>query len=67
MIEKEAAPLVLATPEQIEELNKLLAVVKMPDDWQAKIWKAAGVDNWEDMDFDKMASCINLLKNRLPT
>lgn len=65
VIEKEAAPLVLATPEQIEELHKLLAVVKMPDDWQAKIFKSASVDAWDEMDSDKIEACLKLLKARI--
>lgn len=67
VIEKEAAPLVLAKPEQIDELNRLLTVVKMPDDWQAKIFKAAVVDDWQEMDSDKIESCINMLKARIST
>lgn len=65
VIEKESAPLVLATQEQIDELNRLLAVVKMPDDWQAKIFKAASVDDWAEMDSDKIEACLKLLKARI--
>lgn len=65
VIEKEAAPLVLATPEQIEELNRLLSVVKMADDWQAKVFKAASVDDWAEMDSDKIESCLKLLKAKI--
>jgi hypothetical protein len=65
VIEKGAKRLTLATPDQIEELNRLLAVVKMPDDWQAKIFKAASVDDWSEIDADKMESCIKMLKARI--
>jgi hypothetical protein len=65
VIEKEAAPLVLASPEQIEELNRLLDIVKMPEGWKDKIFKAASVDEWSEMDQDKMESCLKLLKAKI--
>lgn len=65
VIEKEAAPLVLASPEQIEELNRLLDIVKMPDGWKDKIFKAASVDEWSEMDRDKIESCLKLLKAKI--
>jgi hypothetical protein len=65
VIEKAATPLVLATPEQVADLHRLLDIVKMPDDWPANIFKRANVDNWEDMDADKMAACIKMLTDRI--
>jgi AAA domain-containing protein len=65
VIEKEAKPLELATPDQIGELQRLLGVVKMPDDWQEKIFKKGGVDAWEEMDSDKIAACIKMLTDRI--
>lgn len=65
VIEKAAAPLILATPEQVADLHRLLGVVKMPDDWQEKIFKKAGVELWEEMDSDKIESCLKMLKDRM--
>lgn len=65
VIEKEAKPLVLATEDQIKELHRLLSIVKMPDDWEGKIFKAAGVDAWEEIDSDKIESVFTMLKKRL--
>lgn len=65
VIEKESTPLVLAAPEQISELLHLLNVVKMPDDWQEKVFKKAGAESWEEMDADKIAGCITMLKSRI--
>jgi len=65
VIEKAAAPLILATPERVADLHRLLGVVKMPDDWQEKIFKKAGVELWEEMDSDKIESCIKMLKDRM--
>lgn len=65
VIEKEVELLHLATPEQLEELKRLLAIVKMDDGWDAKMWKAAGVESWEDMDADKLDKCLVHLKKRI--
>ena len=65
VIERDTEKLVLATSEQIDELNRLLAIVKMPDDWQGKVLKAALVDEWEEMDADKMDACLKMLKDKI--
>lgn len=65
VIEKDATPIVLATEEQIKELHRLLEIVKMPDDWQAKIFKAAGIESWEEIDADKIEACFAMLKKRI--
>lgn len=67
VIEKEAQPVVLATPEQIAEIQHLLTVVKMPDDWQDKVFKKAGVEEWSEMDQDKADACLKMLKERIVT
>jgi hypothetical protein len=65
VIEKEAKPLVLADEDQVAELHRLMGIVKMPDDWQAKVFKAANIEAWEEMDEDKIMSCIAKLKKRI--
>lgn len=65
VIEKEATPLVLATEEQVAELHRLLGIVKMPEDWEAKIFKAANIDAWEDIDATKIEAVFGMLKKRL--
>lgn len=65
VIEKEATPLVLATPEQVAELRRMMAIVKMPDDWEAKVFKAALVETWEDIDAEKIEACLKMLKDRI--
>ena len=65
VIEKAAKPLVLASKEQLGELHRLLSIVKMPDDWEAKIFKAANVDAWNEMDSDKIEAVFSLLRKRL--
>lgn len=65
VIEKEAAPLVLASDDQIEEVGRLLSVVKMPDGWQDKVFKAANIDSWQEMDASKIEACLKMLKARI--
>jgi AAA domain len=65
VIEKAAKPLDLATPEQLGELTRLLSIVKMPDDWEAKVFKAASIEAWEEIDATKIAAIIDMLKKRI--
>jgi hypothetical protein len=65
VIEKEAKPIVLADESQISELNRLLSIVKMPEDWADKVFKKAGVEAWPEMDQDKIEKVIAQLKSRL--
>lgn len=65
VIEKEATPLVIATPEQVSEIARLLEIVKVSDDWVVKCFKQASVDTWEEMDSDKIGKCITMLKDKL--
>jgi hypothetical protein len=66
MLEKEAAQVKLAAPEQVREIKELLSLVRLPvgtvDKWFAK----AGVDLWEDMPAEVVAKCIEYVKGRLP-
>jgi hypothetical protein len=65
VIEKAAQQILVASPEQIAEVNRLLEIVKMPDDWQAKVFQKAGVDSWAEMDAEKVEKCIASLKERI--
>jgi len=65
IIEGAVKTLVLASPEQVAEVERLLGVVKMPDDWQEKIFKKANVESWAEMDSDKIDACLGMLKERI--
>jgi hypothetical protein len=67
VIEKKATTLVLATPEQVQEVKNLLEVVKVPEDWAAKCFKKADVDDWSEMNADIIAKVIDSLKAKLVT
>jgi hypothetical protein len=66
VLEKEAAQLKLATPEQVREIKDLLSLVRLPDGTVDKWFAKAGVDLWEDMPAEVVAKCIEYVKNRLP-
>ncbi len=66
VLEKEAAQLKLATPEQVREIKDLLGIVRLPEGTVDKWFAKAGVDLWEDMPADVVAKCIEYVKNRLP-
>lgn len=65
VIEKEVKQIVLASAEQVAEINRLLEVVKLPDGTTDKWLSKASVDGFEEMDTDTIAKCITFLKEKL--
>jgi hypothetical protein len=65
VIEKESAPLDLATSEQVAEIKRLLETVKLPDGQEAKWLTAASAEAWDAVDTDKAAKVIDALKAKL--
>lgn len=65
IIEKEAKPVSLATAEQVEEIGRLLATIKIPDGQVEKWFTAAGVTTWEEMDDEKAGKIIEHLKGKM--
>ena len=64
VIEKETAPLAMATAEQVAEAERLLGIVKMPDDWLAKGLAAYGAEALADLDTIKINNLISKLQER---
>lgn len=65
VIEKAATQIDLATEEQVKEVLRLLETVKVSDSWQDKIFKAANVEKWTEMDREKIEAVITSLKERI--
>jgi hypothetical protein len=65
-LEREAHALVLASPQQVQEVQQLLSVVRLPEGLVEKWFSKAGVDAWEDMPADVIGKCIEYVKGRLP-
>lgn len=65
IIEAKPKQLILATPEQLTEIKRLLEVVKLPESQIDKWFTAAKVASFEEMDTDKIQTCITYLKGRI--
>lgn len=64
-LEREATPIPLATPEQVQEVKRLLGIVKVDDNFEADILTKADVDAWEEMTADKIGKTIDFLSKKL--
>jgi len=62
VIEKKSEAIVLATPEQLAEIKRLLSTVKLPDGQEDKWLKAAQVDDWSEMGTERIAKAIDHIK-----
>lgn len=65
VIEKDATPIVLATPEQVAEVTRLVGVVKLADGVVDKWMTKASVESFEEMDSDTINKCIEFLKSKI--
>lgn len=65
VIEKEVRQIVLASPEQVAELNRLLELVKLPDGTTDKWLSKASVDSFEEMDTETIQKCTQFLTEKL--
>lgn len=65
VIEKAAVPVILASAEEVAEVSRLLAIVKLPDGTMDKWFSKAGVDSFEEMSTTTIQSCIAFLKGKL--
>lgn len=64
IIEKKATPKVLAAPDEIVKLNRLLESIVVPDGTVER-WKTkAGVEEFADMTADDIAKCIEYLEKK---
>ena len=64
-VESGATPVMLATPEQVAEVVKLLDIVKVPDADIEKGFAKAGVETWAEMTGDQIATWLTYLKKRI--
>lgn len=65
ILEKEPGQITLATPEQLEEVKKLLDIVKLPEGQLDKWFLAGKVDKLEDLEAAKIDKIIIHLKARI--
>ena len=65
VIEQEAKPIVLATPEHVAEVKRLLETVKLPEGTIEKWMTAASATDWSEFEADKIEKVIAALKAKL--
>lgn len=66
IINGDVRPFILATQDQVYEMNALLEVVKISADEIGKWFKQAGVSAWEEMSSDTIEKCITFVKKKIP-
>ena len=64
VMEAEAKQIILASPEQIKELEDLLEIIKLPEGETDKWLKKANVESYSEMDTNQVSACINYLKSK---
>lgn len=65
VIEKEVTPIVLATADQVAEVNRILEIVKLPEGMIEKTLAKAGAESWSEMETGAMSNVIEFLKGKL--
>jgi hypothetical protein len=65
IIERESVPTEMATPGDIEQINKLIEVVKIDDSIIQKWYTKADVDSFEEMNRETILKCIDYLEKIL--
>lgn len=64
-VEGEVGTIVLALPEQVAEVIKLLDLVKITDSEVEKWFSKANVSQWSEMTGEQITGCINHLKKKI--
>ncbi len=65
VFEKQSEPEKLATPEQLDEVDRLIKVLNVPDDWLSKKVASYRATKLAQLNTADMAELIDLLKGRL--
>lgn len=63
-LERESTPVPLASPEQVAEVKRLLAIVKVDEQWETDCLTKADVDHWEELTSEKIQKAITFLQNK---
>jgi len=65
VIEKEASQIILATPEQVAEINRLVELLNIGQDVTGKWLEKANAENFSELNIDQATKVINSLKTKL--
>jgi uncharacterized protein YifE (UPF0438 family) len=64
-IEGEAKQITLATPEQVNEILRLLNCVKVSESEIEKVWTKAGVEAWEELTTEQATQTVSWLTKKV--
>lgn len=65
VIEREAKPVEMATPEQIAKIKSLVELVRVDDETINKWFTKCDVSEWEEMKSDEIKKCIDFVEAKL--
>lgn len=63
-VEAEAGQIALATPDQVADVQRLFAIVQVPEADVAKGFQKAGVESWSEMTGEQITKWIEFLKKK---
>ena len=64
-IEKDAVKQELATPEQIDRIEKLIDLLNISEEVYKKWWKKAKANTWTEFEAKDIQKCIDLLESKI--
>jgi len=65
IIEKDAAPVLMATDEQVDKVQKLLEIVKVPEETVNSWFLKADVAEWSEMNGEQITKVIDFLQRKI--
>lgn len=65
IIEKVSQPIALATPEQVEKLEKIIQVINLDSEIVNKWHTKAGTESFAEMTVDQIGKCIEYVEKKL--
>lgn len=65
VLESDAKPLVLATPDQVAKIKHLVEVVKIDEEIVSKWLSKAEADSWDEMSTDQIQKCIDFIEAKI--
>lgn len=65
ILEKDAEEIRLATKEQVSEINRLIDLLKVPEETIGKWKKKAESESFDEMNFEYIHKCIEFLKKQI--
>lgn len=65
VLERDAVAQELASDEEVKEINRLIELLKVPEETYTKWLEKGSSERWEDMPKDAINKCINHLQSKI--